>query len=199
MHGVGDPRAPGSLLRLRAPSAARLCVSGRAGLSLPLPQDPKSSPALRGLSTAQCPQEASQGDRFTPPRTVWPGWPAPKCPHLQRGPKRPPAWAAAPIHRSPESSGDLCSCFCCSPLPNPSSSRPPPTTSLHGAVCSLLTRLPPQPLSQIPADGGPTWTFPINPLPARTSQEPALDRAWPLGTVRQVSWAPLRTLNMPAA
>lgn len=62
------------------------CVSGRAGLSLPLPQDPKSSPAPRGLSTAQCPQEASQADRFTPPRTVWPGWPAPKCPRLQRAP-----------------------------------------------------------------------------------------------------------------
>lgn len=129
------------------------CVSGRAGLSVPLPQGSKSSPALRCLTTAQCPQEASQADRFTPPRTVWPGWPATKGPRLQRGPKRPPAWAAAPIHRSQEQWQFKYSCLCCSSLSRPLFIKCPQRTSFHGAVYFLLTRtvkwLPPQPPSQI--------------------------------------------------
>lgn len=39
---------------------------------------------------------------------------------------------------------------------------------------------------------------PNQPLPAVTSQEPPLDRVWPQESVRQVRWAPLRTLNVPA-
>lgn len=39
---------------------------------------------------------------------------------------------------------------------------------------------------------------PNQPLPAMTSQDPPLDRAWPQESVRQVRWAPLSTLNVPA-
>lgn len=39
---------------------------------------------------------------------------------------------------------------------------------------------------------------PNQPLPAMTSQEPPLDRAWPQESVRQVRWAPLSTLNVLA-
>lgn len=100
-----------------AQALSPVSVSGEAGASLEglgflchsFPRGSKSSPALACLPTAQCPQEALQADGLTPSsdKSGQAGLP-PRVPaYTQRGPRLPPAWAAALIPRSPEGSGNF--------------------------------------------------------------------------------------------
>lgn len=43
-----------------------------------------------------------------------------------------------------------------------------------------------------PSGGGPGWTMSLLAM-----SNPSLDEAWPLGTERHVSWAPLSIQDMP--
>lgn len=180
------------------PEHLQLRTSGSAGRSLPPPRGSESSLAPRGrLPPAQCPQEASQAGKLIlswdnsglgglPPRVSAP---------TQKGPKLPPAGAAALIHRSPRAGGNVSLPASAALLPTPLHQVRPERQAFEGqctpcwlvllAVRWLPSLLP----RRLQPDGGPRWAIAINILPAMPSQKPPLDTAWPMGTVRQDSWA----------
>lgn len=98
---------------------------------------------------------------------------SPRCPHPHtEGPCR------TNVQKPPQS---RCACFCYPSLAPPHFIR---------TLC-MLTRtitVAPRP----PSGGGPGWTMSLLAM-----SNPSLDEAWPLGTERHVSWAPLSIQDMP--